>query len=252
MSMMNPLRDSLVLLATLAAAPLAAQVKAPQATTRVDPATVSAAAYTGFGAPMVPAAGTHFVVQPRWMGSACPGGCLVAQGSASAAPSLNVRFPDGSVRGARATLLVGHDQPHTLRVSLDGSEVMGFSCNGRAIRLQAPGNAGFRWAVYQGGKRVSGGTSAGGPVDVPNPAHAGPGGGPMQLSVQQRDPAQLAGADDAWCKKYGCLQLSIQHGDQRIVVMPVLDRSTPFAMRDLGVTVSGVPAFALTGFEASH
>jgi hypothetical protein len=153
----------------------------------------------------------------------------------------------------QATVLVPHDRPHRLGVSLDGSEVMGFSCNGRAIRLQAPGGAGFRWEVYHGTTRVDGGTSTGAPVDVANPPHlAGPGGGPLQLTVQQSDPARLAGADDGWCKKYGCLQLAVAHGQHRIVVMPVLARGTPYALRSVGLSVAGVPAFALANVEVAR
>lgn len=248
---MNHLRSAPLLLAILAAAPLAAQRPGP--TTRVDPNALRNAAYTGFGAPVMPSAKTQFALRPQYMGTACTGpGCLVAQGTAGSDPALTVQMGDGSVRGARTTLLVGHGRPHTIRVSLDGSEVMGFSCDGRAIRLRTPGGMPFRWEVYHGQQRVDGGSSTGGPVDVKNPAHAGPGGGPMQLSVQHRNPAELAGASEAWCKKYGCMQLALVHGEHRIVVMPVLQRTTPFAMRDLGVSVSGVPAFAMSGLEVNR
>jgi hypothetical protein len=247
---MNLIR-SLPVLALLAAAPLAAQRPPSSQAARLDSAALRAAVYEGFGAPVRAAAGTQVALQPRWMGSACAApGCLVAQGSARTAPALAVHLGDGTVHGARATLRVEHGQRHTLAVSLDGSEVMGFSCDGRAIRIQAPGGGAFRWAVYHGQQRVDGGTSTGKAVDVLNPVHAaGPGGGPMQLAVQHRPPAQLAGASDAWCKKYGCLQVSVAHGDHRIVVMPVLARETPFALHDLGVRVSGVPSFALTGVD---
>jgi len=240
-------------LALLAAPPLAAQRPVLANTARLDSAALRAAVYDGFGAPVRASAGTQVALQPRWMGAACSApGCLVAQGRPRSAPALAVHLGDGVVHGARATLRVEHGQRHTLAVSLDGSEVMGFSCDGRAIRIQAPGAAPFRWAVYRGQQRVDGGTSTGKSVDVLNPVHAaGPGGGRMQLAVQHRPPAQLAGADDAWCKKYGCLQVSVAHGDHRIVVMPVLARDTPLALHDLGVRVSGVPAFALTGVDVS-
>lgn len=71
----------------------------------------------------------------------------------------------------------------------------------------------------------------------------------MHLSVQQWDPAQLAGARDAWCKKYGCLQLALAHGDHRILVMPALERNTPMELRTLGLRVTGVPSFAVSSLE---
>ncbi|HEX8673303.1 MAG TPA: hypothetical protein VF710_15520 [Longimicrobium sp.] len=235
-----------------------------------------AARTTVYDVPLDPGPGTQLAQQ----GAACAGvgpggGCVVAQGSAESAPGVSIRMTDGTMRGnpaARttgvapggpvtitatyrvgATMLVPHDRPHRLSVSLDGSEVMGFSCNGRAMRLQAPGGGGFRWEVYHGTTRVDGGTSTGAPVDVANPPHlAGPGGGPLQLTVQQGDPARLAGADDAWCKKYGCVQLAVAHGQHRIVVMPVLTRDRPYALRSVGLTVAGVPAFALTDVEVAR
>lgn len=231
---------------------------------------------TLYDVPVVPGPGTGLALQ----GSACAGigpggGCVVAQGSGGRAPGVSIQMGDGSVRGSlaargtspggpitvssgsayrvAATLLVAHDRPHRLGVSLDGSEVMGFSCDGRAIRLQAPGGAGFRWDVYHGAARVAGGTSSGAPVDVANPPQlAGPGGGPLQLTIQQSDPARLAGADDAWCKKYGCLQLTVAHGAHRIVVTPVLARGTPHTLRSVGLSVSGVPAFALANVEVAR
>ncbi len=232
-----------------------------------------------YDVPVDPSPGTQLARHPRWMGTACSsggpgGGCVVAQGSGQSAPGVSIGMTGGTVRGSGAaqrgvaaggpvtitatyrvgaTLLVPHDRPHRLGVSLDGSEVMGFSCDGRAIRLQAPGGAGFRWEVYHGATRVDGGTSTGAPVDVANPPHlAGPGGGPLQLTVQQGDPARIAGADDAWCKKYGCLQLSVAHGPHRIVVMPVLARDRPFALRSVGLSVAGVPAFALADVEVAR
>ncbi|HEX8394866.1 MAG TPA: hypothetical protein VF665_21145 [Longimicrobium sp.] len=246
----------LTLASAMLLAPAALAAQRPSIPPRIDPAVLRS--FAGFGAPVVPAVGTQFALQPRWMGTPCAGqGCLVARAPAQGTLGITVQMADGSVRGGavrgvRATLLLGHDGPHTVRVSLDGSEVMGFSCDGHAIRLQAPGQAGFRWAVFQGGRQVDGGTSTGAAVTVQNPAHAGPGGGPMQLSVQQGDPVRLAGADDAWCKKYGCMQVAVAHGDHRIVVTPVLERGTPFALRDLGVSVAGVNAFALTGVQVSR
>jgi hypothetical protein len=144
-----------------------------------------------------------------------------------------------------ATLLLPHERPHRLSVSLDGTEVMGFSRDGRATRLQAPVGAGFRWEVYNGATRLDGGTSSGGPVEVANPPHVVGPGAPLQLTIQQSDPARLAGPDDAWCRVYGCLQLTVAHGDYRIVVMPVLARGTPYTLRTVGLSVAGVPAFAL-------
>jgi hypothetical protein len=190
------------------------------------------------------------------------GGCLVAQGSGAAPAGLTLHTGAATLPGIRAlsgseaafrfrtSLFLPHDGVHTLRVSLDGSEVMGFSCNGRVIRLQAPGAAPFRWEVFHGTQRVGGGSSSGDAVDVANPPHlAGPGGGPLLLTVQQRDPRQLAGADDAWCRKYGCLQLTVAHGEHRIVVMPQLYRNSPFAMERLGLSVAGVPAFAVAAVD---
>lgn len=246
----------LTVIAGMILVPAALAAQRPSIPPRVNPAVLRT--YAGFGAPVVPVAGTQFSLQPRWMETACTGqGCLVAQSSARGTPGITVQMADGSVRDGAvqrvaATLLLAHGRPHIVRVSLDGSEVMGFQCNGHTIRVRAPGVGGFRWAVYQGGRQIDGGTSTGADVAVRNPAHAGPGGGPMQLSVQQSDPAQLAGASDAWCKKYGCMQVAVAHGDHRIVVMPVLDRAAPFAMREFGVRVSGVNAFALTGVQVGR
>jgi hypothetical protein len=287
---MKAIHSALVAAALLTTSSLWAQQRPPVATPVIRPAmdsvrlrsvpvrfTAEGAARTAvYDVPLDPSPGTQLARQ----GTACAGvgpggGCIVAQGSAGSAPGVSIRMTDGSVRGSPAarttgvaaggpvtitatyrvgaTLLVPHDRPHRLGVSLDGSEVMGFQCDGRAIRLQAPGGAGFRWEVYHGTTRVDGGTSTGAPVDVANPPHlAGPGGGPMQLTVQQADPARLAGADDAWCKKYGCLQLAVAHGQHRIVVMPVLTRDTPYALRSVGLSVAGVPAFALTDVEVAR
>lgn len=286
---MKVIHSALVAAALLTTSSLGAQQRPPVATPVIRAAldsvrlrsvpvrfTAEGAARTAvYDVPLDPSPGTQLAHQ----GAACAGvgpggGCIVAQGSAGSVPGVSIRMGDGSVRGnpaARsgvaaggpvtitatyrvgATVLVPHDRPHRLGVSLDGSEVMGFQCNGRAIRLQAPGGTGFRWEVYHGTTRVDGGTSTGAPVDVANPPHlAGPGGGPFQLTVQQGDPARLAGADDAWCKKYGCLQLAVAHGQHRIVVMPVLTRDRPYALRSVGLSVAGVPAFALAGVEVAR
>jgi len=289
---MKPIRPALVAAVLLAPSPLWAQrppvtAQLPTAQDALRPGSVPIRFVAGgdgtvrttiYDVPVDPAPGTQLARHPRWMGSACSGGpgggCTVAQGSARSAPGVTIRMTDGIVRGSGAaqrgvapggpvtitatyrvgaTLLIPHERPHRLGVSLDGSEVMGFSCDGRTIRLQSTGAGGFRWAVYHGAARVAGGTSAGAPVDVPNPPHlAGPGGGPMRFTLEQGDPARLAGADDAWCKKYGCLQLAVAHGDHRIVVMPVLERGTPYTLRSLGLAVSGVPAFAFADVEVAR
>jgi hypothetical protein len=137
-------------------------------------------------------------------------------------------------------------------VSLDGREVMGFSCDGRNIRLRAPGGRAFRWSLLDGEKVLRSGQSAGEAVDVASPPHGSGRTMPMHLSVQHRDPAQLAGASDAWCKKYGCLQLVLAHGDHRILVRPVLERNTPMELRTLGLRVTGAPSFAVSSLEVGR
>jgi hypothetical protein len=237
---------------TLASA-LPAQQRAGTPATAVRPEMLRTAE-NGFGVPVAAAAGTRFSRQQAWLGTTCVGpggGCLVAQGSGGGATGLEVQL-GSRARSARAGLLLGHGQAHTLTVSLDGREVMGFSCNGRSIRLRAPGGRAFRWTLFDGEKVLRSGQSAGEAVEVASPPHGSGGAMPMQLSVQHRDPAQLAGASDAWCKKYGCLQLVLAHGDHRIMVMPVLERSTPMELRTLGVRVAGVPSFAVSSLEVGR
>ncbi len=239
---------SLSLSATLHAQRPVQRVTPPAAAAR--PEVLRGAAVSGFGVPVAAVAGTRITRAASWLGTTCVGpggGCLVAQGAGPL--GLDVQLGDGSARGARAGLLLGHGQAHTLGVWLDGREVMGFSCDGRTIRLRAPGGGAFRWSVLQGQKVVGSGRSAGEAVDVQSPPHPAGRGMPMELSVQHRDPARLAGADDAWCKKYGCLTLALAHGDHHIRVMPVLERDAPLELRTMGLRVTGAPSFALTRLD---
>lgn len=187
--------------------------------------------------------GSSISTVPTYDGIQCPEGCIVARGGSGGNSSLSVRFADGSVRveEVRAGLVLSHDKPHAIKVSMDDWELAGIQCNAKGGLKATPNfrglgatNTGFKWAIFEGAKMLKSGHSNGEPVEWNGDGHSK---GPMQLAV------------------FSDATVEIGHDGARLVMTSddseAIQARTGGSLRfsNLGIAVSGPSEFALTSAQ---
>jgi hypothetical protein len=184
--------------------------------------------------------GTRLSSVTSYNGTPCADGCLLATGIGGPA-GVVVHFGDGSVRveEVRASLIVPHGKPHAVRLLLDRSEILGVQCDAHGALKASPvfqplgaTSKGYKWAIFRGATMLNSGHSNGEPVAWNGDGHTA---GAMQLAV------------------FSDVTIEISHGDSRLVMTsdngPAIETRTggTLSYNDLGIQLSGVPDFAVTG-----
>lgn len=185
-------------------------------------------------------AGTAVMPVSSYKGVQCADKCIVATGGIDGKSGVSVHFADGSVHveEVRTALVVSHDKPHSLTLSLDRSEILGMQCNERGDMKASPNfrplgatSTGYKWVVFQGAKMLKTGHSNGEAVEWNGDGHNA---GSMQLAV------------------FSDVTIEISHGDTRLVMTsddgPSIEARTGGTLKfnELGIQVAGVPEFAVT------
>jgi len=193
-------------------------------------------------AEMTALSGTTLSSAPTYFNVGCSAGaCTVAKGTATA---TGVTMPLGGSKVAatqvRASLLTPHGIDHTLFVSLNGAEILNAICSAAMELKLAPNfksvgalNNGFTWELYEGGKLVKSGKSAG-----------------EALALNMGGQVNMASQYDFTVYNHGVIE--ILHGaNQRIVLTPLdqanIGAKTGGSLRfeDLGLRVAGIDQFAI-------
>jgi len=182
-------------------------------------------------------------VVPAYQGITCSSGCIVAKSGSDGQPGVSVHFADGSVRveEVRTAVVISHDKPHSLAVTLNGKEIVGMQCDAHGTLVAAPrfqtlgaSGTGFKWAIFQGSKMLTSSHSAGEPVKWNGDGHTM---GPMQVAV------------------FSDATVEITHGDSRLVMTSddgaAIESRSGGSLRfeDLGLRVAGASEFGITSAQ---
>jgi len=139
---------------------------------------------------VVGVAGTTVSLSNAYLGQACDTRCLVSNSGSGDKAGISFRAPKTTQHATefRTGILISHDGPHTLDVTLGGSVIFSLLCNGRGALKISPNfsalgasSKGFRWEQFESGKQVKTAHSAGEAVSY------GTGGGegqPMSAPIQ--------------------------------------------------------------------
>ena len=217
-----------------------AQVKSPAVSTDVPN---TAPVFTKITVSDIAAmGGTSLSPSAEYQGFGCGSdGCIVARAAAGGQPVISMRLGGGKVRATEfhTGIVISHGVQHSLKVSLNGGDIIEILCNGRGSLQAMPNyaalgasNVGFGWQVYDGAKLLNSGHSAGEAVKFDVMAHTAV-TAPMELAISDRG------------------VLEIVHGASRIVLTPD-DREGIGAktngyvtFEDIGLRVAGPAEFAV-------
>jgi hypothetical protein len=115
--------------------------------------------------------GTMMSQQSSFAGDSCgPTQCIVAQATGGGGPSLQVHFGDGSVHAPvlQTGLMIAHGTPHSVIVSLNGSDIFSMQCDAHGALKATPmfgalgaSTPSYKWELTENGKTVKAGVSKG-------------------------------------------------------------------------------------------